>query len=295
MNLLRAKVHSLSASSPSESESQLRLLSQRTLILASLLRAGFSLSQAAQQAQLELGVDQDPSPQGFLSEVWRFVLDTGAAPAAVFDVCAEVFASAAQNAREARVQMAGPQAAARLVMGLPLIALAGGVVAGYNPFGFLFGTALGWIILCIAGGLMFIAHRWSGRMLRSAQQWSWARGMALEVMAIALSSGQSLSAAHAWANQVGKKFLDSEESTLELDQCSELAQLSRSTGVAIVGLLRDRAKQVRMATQEQSQMRVEKLAVQLMIPLGVCVLPAFIAVGVLPIVASMISSTALKS
>jgi tight adherence protein B len=53
--------------------------------------------------------------------------------------------------------------------------------------------------------------------------------------------------------------------------------------------------QVRTAMQEQSQMRVEKLSVQLMIPLGVCVLPAFIAVGVLPIVASMISSTALNS
>lgn len=240
-------------------------------------------------------MDKESSPQGLLSEVWRFVLDSGAAPAAVFDVCAEVFAAAAENARAARVQMAGPQAAARLVMGLPLLALAGGIVAGYNPFGFLFGTALGWIILGLAGGLIFIAHRWSGRMLRSAQQWSWARGMALEVMAIALSSGQSLYSSHTWANRVAKVFLVSEESTTELAQCAELAQLSRSTGVAIVGLLRDRAMQVRKSTQEESQMRVEKLAVQLMIPLGVCVLPAFIAVGVLPIVASMISSTALNS
>jgi len=38
----------------------------------------------------------------------------------------------------------------------------------------------------------------------------------------------------------------------------------------------------------------EKLAVSILLPLGVCVLPAFIAVGVVPIIAVMLSSTALN-
>lgn len=234
-------------------------------------------------------------PEGFLSELWSFVLDTGASPAPILDVCAETFSAAADNARAARVQMAGPQAATKLVMGLPLLALAGGFVAGYNPVGFLFGTALGWFTLFLGGGLMVIAALWSGRMLRRAQLWSWSQGMALEMMAISLTAGQSLSASQLRAQQIAQRYLTPSGARNELAECAAMAGLSRSTGVTLVGLLRDVARQARLASREQAQIQVEKLAVQLMIPLGMCVLPAFIAVGVLPIVASMISSTALNS
>ena len=263
--------------------------------MASLLRAGLSLPLAAREAKLEFTTPARGTPEAFLQEVWTFVLDTGAAPAAVFDVCSESFAAAAENARAARVQMAGPQAATRLVMGLPLLALAGGVVAGYDPWGFLLGTVLGWAILMFAAGLMSIAHLWSRRMLRGAQQWSWSRGMSLECMAISLAAGQSLSGAQTWAETISQSYLNPLEAMKEKDECNSLAQLSRATGIALVGLLRERARQARLAAREDAQIRIEKLAVQLMVPLGVCVLPAFIAVGVLPIVASMLSSTALNS
>ena len=142
---------------------------------------------------------------------------------------------------------------------------------------------------------MFIARRWSQSMLSRAQLWSWSRGMALEAMAISLSAGQSLAASQAWGKKISQAYLEPERAVGELLECSSLAGLSRTTGIALVGLLRDRAQQARLASKEDAQIRVEKLAVKLMIPLGVCVLPAFIAIGVLPIVASMISSTALNS
>ena len=263
--------------------------------MASLLRAGLSLPMAAREAKLEITTPTRGTPEAFLQEVWTFVLDTGAAPAAVFDVCSESFAAAAENARAARVQMAGPQAATRLVMGLPLLALAGGVLAGYDPWGFLLGTVMGWVILVFAAGLMLIAQRWSRRMLHTAQLWSWSRGMSLECMAISLGAGQSLSASQSWAENISQNYLSPSEATKEREESNSLAQLSRATGVALVGLLRERATQARLAAREDAQIRVEKLAVHLMIPLGVCVLPAFIAVGVLPIVASMLSSTALNT
>lgn len=265
------------------------------MLLASLMRAGLSLSDAVSRAGLQRDRPAQGTPEALLRDVWTFVLDTGAAPAAVLEVCAESFAAAAENARAARVQMAGPQAATRLVMGLPLLAIAGGIVAGYNPLAFLCGTVLGWVTLVVAGGLMLIAHRWSQSMLSKAQLSSWSAGMALEAMAMSLSAGQSLATSEAWAKNLAQSYLGPEHGIQELKECSSLAQLSRSTGVALVGLLRDRAKQARLASRENAQIRVEKLAVQLMIPLGVCVLPAFIAVGVLPIVATMISSTALNS
>lgn len=299
MNLLTAKVHSLSGNSPSEQETQLRSLASKTQLVVALLRSGLPPESAAQYAELnvrELHTACPPEPEAFLGEVWNFALVTGAAPAAVFEVCARAFTDAAENARQARVQLAGPQAATRLVMGLPLLAIAGGYLAGYNPLGFLLGSMLGWFALLCAAGLIWGARRWSHRMLTQAQRWNWSRGMAAEVMAISLISGQSLAQASAWSVKVLEMYSqDITDAAAERAHCDRFVALAHQTGVALSGLLRSQAQLERNSAREEAQMRVEKLSVQLMIPLGVCVLPAFIAVGVLPLVASVISSTALNS
>ena len=277
----------------------MRELSQKTEKVSSLLRAGLSPREATAFSDLDLNVKTqllEASPESFLRVVWNFALETGAAPASVFGVCAQAFAEAAENARHARVQLAGPQAATNLVMTLPLLAIAGGFVAGYNPITFLFGTVMGWVLVIGAVGLMFLSHRWSQRMVARAQQWEWSRGMAAEAMALSLSVGQSLAQATNWATQIATSFSTHQESAQqELARCAEFVDLAHRTGVGLTGLIRAQAHRERNAAREEAQMRVEKLAVRLMIPLGVCVLPAFIAVGVLPLVASVISSTALNS
>lgn len=237
-----------------------------------------------------------PEPEAFLGNVWNFALNSGAAPAGVLDVCAQAFSEAAENARQARVQLAGPQAATKLVMVLPLLALAGGYLAGYNPLAFLLGTALGWFVMMFASALMFISQRWSNRMVSQAQRWEWSRGMAAEVMAMSLTAGHSLSQARNWGVEVSRDFsFDKDVAHKELAGCDRFVELATHTGVALSGLLRAQAQRERHSSREEAQIRVEKLSVRLMIPLGVCVLPAFIAVGVLPLVASVISSTALNS
>ena len=299
VNSLRGRVHSLSASVPSEVEHSLRLLSQKTRRVASLLRAGLSPAQALTFAHLDVRTtptSSAPTPQALIAELWTFALESGAAPARVLEVCADAFAAAAENARQARVHLAGPQAATNLVMTLPLVALAGGFLTGYNPLSFLLGTALGWIVLASAALLTFLAHRWSRRMVRQAQTWEWSRGMAAEVMALSLTAGHSVSHAHALASDVARRYVvNADLAQSEITQCDELAALARHTGVGLAGLLRSQAQSERDHSREEAQMQVEKLSVRLMIPLGVCVLPAFIAVGVLPLVASVISSTALNS
>ncbi|MEY4533150.1 MAG: hypothetical protein RI926_919 [Actinomycetota bacterium] len=299
MNLFREKAHSFFASSLSESEYQLRRLAEQTQLVTALLQAGLSPTASAEHAGLtlaELGAARAPEPAAFFHSVWNFAVNTGAAPASVLKVCAEAFSDAAENARQARVQLAGPQAATRLVMLLPALALLGGFLAGYNPLQFLLGSVLGWLVLFFAAGLIVLSGRWSHRMVTSAQQWNWSRGMAAEVMAISLQAGQSLQQAKKWADQISRDYSSNPETARQEQlQCDQYVALAHQTGVALSGLLRAQAQQERNAARDEAQIRVEKLSVQLMIPLGVCVLPAFIAVGVLPLVASVISSTALNS
>lgn len=277
----------------------MRDLAQSCSQVAALLRAGLTPGLAAREARFD--IDQydravAPEPEALIAEVWGFALRTGAPFASVLSVSAKAFTAAAENARQARVHLAGPQAATKLVMLLPVLALTGGVLAGYNPIPFLVGSVVGWILLLIAAGLLVVSKKWSARMVRHAQQGDWTRGMAAEIMGISLRSGSSLESSRQWAYEVARDFVaEKDAARLELTRCENYVRLATATGVPLADLLHALAEQERNEAQAEAVMRIERLSVQLMIPLGVCVLPAFIAVGVLPLVASVISSTALNS
>lgn len=259
-----------------------------------LLTAGLSPRQALIHAGVDsrqLTAHQPPSPSAFLWEVWRFGIDTGASLSYILNSLSRALSEASENARAARSQLAGPKAATRLVMVLPGIAIAGAIVAGYNPLAFLFLQPVGWILLLISIALMWMAHRWSAALVRSAQQSHWATGMPSEVMALGLSSGLALSQARNLAQNFSHRFGDH---PAELEQCDRYVELAAHTGVALSELLRSNAALLRSQSRTTSHEAIERLSVQLMVPLGVCVLPAFIATGVLPLVASVISSTTLR-
>lgn len=198
---------------------------------------------------------------------------------------------AAENSRQARAQLAGPQAATRLVMALPIVAVLGGVVAGYDPVSFLLGQPLGWAMLVLAALLMWIAHRWSQRLVNRVHRTSWAVGMPAVAMAAALASGNSLAAALAWAQNIATGFLEPREAEIEIEGVREYERLATETGVALAELLHASARYLRAQSVVASKADIDKLGITLLIPLGVCVLPAFIAVGIIPLVVSVISST----
>src|SRR5690606_33836889 len=67
--------------------------------------------------------------------------------------------------------------------------------------------------------------------------------------------------------------------------------LAEASGAPAAELLRAEAEERRRAAISQARERAEGLAVRLMLPLGVCVLPAFIAVGIVPMMAAVVGST----
>lgn len=269
-------------------------------MLAVLLQAGLNSADAVSYTQRYTGFSLQgrvqASPQAFLVTIWNLVGQTGAPPAQLLKTCSEALEAAAENERIARVHLAGPQAATRVVMVLPLVALFAAAVTGYSPVAFLLLNPLGWVLLLFAAGMVWLASRWSARMVRGAQQWEWARGMPAEVMALLLRAGCSLAHARDVAGQISREYsATSRHSENELRQCDEYISLAQATGVSLYSLLRSVAQHERSAAREQAHQRTEKLTVSLMLPLGLCILPAFIAVGVVPIVVSIISSTALAS
>ena len=53
----------------------------------------------------------------------------------------------------------------------------------------------------------------------------------------------------------------------------------------------DQAEEARRTARAEVQERASTLAVKLMLPLGLCVLPAFMVLGVFPLLVTVITST----
>ncbi len=58
-----------------------------------------------------------------------------------------------------------------------------------------------------------------------------------------------------------------------------------------VTLLRSAAEEARRVARSDAQAAAARLGVRLMLPLGLCVLPAFFAVGVVPLMATVLGAT----
>jgi tight adherence protein B len=99
------------------------------------------------------------------------VIDRSGAPAALVldEVGAGLLAQIAE-ADERETALAGPQATASVLAGLPLAGIGLGALIGVNVPAVLLGTRLGWFC-ALGGGLFWAAGRaWSSRLVRSASR-----------------------------------------------------------------------------------------------------------------------------
>jgi pilus assembly protein TadC len=73
----------------------------------------------------------------------------------------------------------------------------------------------------------------------------------------------------------------------EVDQLRAALHFSASTGAPSAELLYARARQLRRSRHRELEKRAAALGVRLVIPLGVCSLPAFLCLGVVPVLLAM--------
>lgn len=222
-----------------------------------------------------------------LAASWAVATESGTPLAPSLRDYAASLRSLAQAQRDVRVALAGPVATARMIMALPLVGVLFGLVLGFNTLATLFTTPPGWVCLVVGGALMLVAGRWNARLVRQAQPTDATPGLEFELMAIAVSGGGSLEKARA--------ALDSAVVRFALQAHPELVDpvldLSRRAGVPAAELLRSEAHEARRMASADAREKAETLSVRLMLPLGLCVLPAFMVLGVLPLMISVISTT----
>lgn len=223
-----------------------------------------------------------------LAAAW-FVATAAGAPLAVsLRDFATGLRDLAQTERDLATALAGPAATAKLVMVLPAVGVGFGVVLGFNSLATLFTSVPGLVCLGAGTALLVAARAWNRALLARARPADLTPGLAMDLMAIAVSGGASLARATELVTQARQRC---GLQTDGLTSIAEVLELSRRAGVPAAALLRSEADEARRQARSIGERKAATLAVTLMLPLGLCVLPAFMLLSVAPLLIAILSST----
>jgi len=247
----------------------------------------------------------------------RLTHEIGAPLAEVLDQCAAGLTEVA-DARDARqIALAGPRATARLLTWLPVAGAGLGAVIGANPVAVFLDGGWGSAALLSGVACLIAGRRWSAMLVRAAQHGTtgrWGRrsrvgmdsALLLDLAAAALSAGTSLPrtliglgralAPGQLAHQLhtagallglgadwDEAWQEAGEFTHALRDALEPAWCD---GADPTALLRRAAAVIRARRHRQAQEDAARLGVRLVLPLGLCLLPAFVLLGLVPLLLS---------
>lgn len=259
--------------------------------LAALVQGGIGVDRARTY------LDDDPLAPGrsgpeaaFPRAAFAVAKESGAGLAGALQAIGDGLRERAKQARDLDTALAGPKATAKLVVALPMLGPVLAFALGLNPIAAMTGSPIG-VIAALAGtGLLVLAWWWSRRIVTAASKQERAAGLQLELLSIALRGGMSMRGAQAL---VERALRDEDIELVDTEAVASVADLASRAGIPVRGLLEAEARAARRATVQQGEQQAAKAAVMLTVPLGVCVLPSFVLLGVIPFVLSIVSGLSL--
>ena len=221
-----------------------------------------------------------------VAAAWTIATTVGAPLADSLRAIAAALRDAEEASDDARVALAEPAGTARLMGWLPLAAIALGAALGFDTAATLVTSPIG--IACLVAGLALIAaaHRWTAALVRRASPDPGIPGLSAELLAVALAGGVSIDRAR---NVVGRaRGVDADPSV------DQVLLLSQRAGIPAAELLRATAGLARHRARIDGRLRAARLSSRLLLPLGVCTLPAFLLLGVAPMLLSVMSTMSIS-
>ena len=237
---------------------------------------------------------------------------TGAPTTVMLEHLAEALRDLHDAAQARRSAFAGPRSTARILLVLPGLGL--GVLLGGDPLRLLLTSGAGNLLGLAGLVLTGCGWWWMRRLVRRADPPRHHRvdpSVQLELIAGALDSGLPLAGAVAAVSEA----LPAGEEATALQQLAtalgagvpaslagrtlpaELAVLARSaalaegTGADLSRVLRSAARDARRGRARDAEVLAAQLAVRLVLPTGIALLPAFVALGIIPTVISLLGGT----
>ena len=215
--------------------------------------------------------------------------------------------------------LAAPRATGRILSWLPLLGLGLGVLMGSDPVGVLTGSILGALTGMLGLGLAFAGRRWTAALVHRAEVESAASNgaeqtsnmppvdtaLVLELLAAQLRAGLApLAALGTLAEALNSRPLHTVCQRLQMGSnwgsawsgsaAGTFGELRDALAPAYTGgapstaLLLSLADAHRLNERRAAERAAGKLSVALVVPLGLCSLPAFICLGIVPILISLL-------
>ena len=215
--------------------------------------------------------------------------------------------------------LAAPRATGRILSWLPLLGLGLGVLMGSDPVGVLTGSILGALTGLLGLGLAFAGRRWTAALVHRAEVESAAgsggdqtsnvppvdTALVLELLAAQLRAGLApLAALGTLSEALNSRPLHTVCQRLQMGSgwgsawsgsaAGTFGELRDALAPAYTGgapstaLLLSLADAHRLSERRAAERAAGKLSVALVVPLGLCSLPAFICLGIMPILISLL-------
>nr|WP_307328510.1 type II secretion system F family protein [Microbacterium sp. SORGH_AS_1204] len=222
--------------------------------------------------------------------VWTVAVETGAPLADTLRAVGGALRDAAEVRADVGVALAEPVATARLLGWLPVLGIPLGAALGFDPVGILFSDVRG--MSCLGAGvtLVVVAQAWSRRLSRRARPPTSVPGLRAELWAVALSAGASADRARDLVDAVLPRSASDDEPA---DEAARTVDFAHRAGVPAAELLRADAWLARHRARTEGRTAAARLSTRLLLPLGVCTLPAFLLLGVVPMMLGVLQSGAL--
>ncbi|KAB1644828.1 type II secretion system F family protein [Gulosibacter chungangensis] len=225
-----------------------------------------------------------------LGATWRLAETTGAPLGPALRELAAGFRDIGQSEREVAIALASPQATSRIVLALPLVGFLLGSLLGFNPLGVLLGGPIGWVLLLIGGVLMLLGWWWNRRLVKTATARPATPGFGLDLVAMGMLGGNSAAKVRTAVSDTLRNW---QLAPSGVERAEPVLELATRAGVPASDLLRSEATLERRRARTAAAKAAAQLEVKLMLPLGACILPAFLALGVAPIVIAVLGQVLL--
>jgi len=223
---------------------------------------------------------------GDIAAAWSVATAVGAPLAESLRSAVTALRDAHEVKAEIAVALAEPVATARLLTWLPVFGLPLGSVLGLDPLRVV-AEPLGACALLAGLVLLGVSVIWTRHLARRARPEDGIPGWDAELVAMALASGASIE--RAWALSAAARGAAAEPTA----EIATALELSARAGAPAVELLRGEAWLARQRARAVGREAAARLSTRLLIPLGVCTLPAFLFLAVVPAVLGVVRSTAI--
>jgi tight adherence protein B len=203
---------------------------------------------------------------------------------------ADVLASRDRSLQKIEIAHASPKSTARLMLWLPIITLAMAQLLGWGVLDTLLEKPIVLVSLGLGIALLLVAKLVTSRLLKKAKPEQSYEGFYLLGVAMAFSAGANLVRAQDRALTSYRQVFTIEPPASELSAMAEITELVEHSGARAVELLRKQAQKMQEEVLFAAEVKIEKLGIKLMLPLGLGVLPAFVFLAIVPLMVTTLGA-----